>query len=46
MLRKKLPNDKSDEEDWNALIHALEALPLVITQAAAYIAMKSPRMTF
>jgi hypothetical protein len=45
LLRKKLPNDKSDEEDWNALIHALEGLPLAITQAAAYIAMKSPRMT-
>jgi len=45
LLRKKLPNDKSDDEDCNALIRALECLPLAITQAAAYIAMKIPRMT-
>jgi tetratricopeptide (TPR) repeat protein len=45
LLRKKLPNDPSDEGDWNTLIDALECLPLAITQAAAYIAMRSPRMT-
>jgi tetratricopeptide (TPR) repeat protein len=45
LLRKKLLNDQSKEEDWSGLVSALEFLPLAITQAAAYIAMKAPRMT-
>jgi hypothetical protein len=45
LLHKKLPEDKSSEEDFINLIQALEWLPLAITQAAAYIGVKAPRMT-
>jgi tetratricopeptide (TPR) repeat protein len=45
LLMKKLPHDQSLEIDRNELVNALERLPLAITQAAAYIAVKLPRMT-
>jgi tetratricopeptide (TPR) repeat protein len=45
LLRKKLPNDQSTEDEWKRLVTALECLPLAITQAAAYIAVKAPSMT-
>ena len=45
LLARKLPRDPSDEETRNILLDALEYLPLAITQAAAYIAVKAPRMT-
>ena len=45
LLRKKLPNDQSPEDEWNGLVKSLECLPLAITQAAAYIAVNAPRMT-
>jgi tetratricopeptide (TPR) repeat protein len=45
LLMKKLPHDQSLENDRNELVNALERLPLAITQAAAYIAVKMPRMT-
>jgi len=45
LLRKKLPNDQSTEDEWKGLVEALECLPLAITQAAAYIAVKAPGMT-
>lgn len=45
LLDKKLPYDTSVEEDWNALVQALEYLPLAIMQAAAYITMKARRVT-
>jgi tetratricopeptide (TPR) repeat protein len=45
LFRKKLPHDHSVNTDWNMLIDTLERLPLAITQAAAYIAIKSPKMS-
>jgi tetratricopeptide (TPR) repeat protein len=45
LLMKKLPHDQSLKNDRNELVNALERLPLAITQAAAYIAVKMPRMT-
>ena len=44
LLRKKLPSDKSSEDDFRALLIELDNLPIAITQAAAYIS-KSSRMT-
>ncbi|MCJ1240785.1 hypothetical protein MMC14_008789 [Varicellaria rhodocarpa] len=45
LLRKRLPDDKSSEDDTIALIETLECLPLAITQAAAYINRRKTRMT-
>ena len=45
LFRKKLPKDQSPDLDVMELINELEYLPLVITQAAAYISKGSPRMT-
>jgi tetratricopeptide (TPR) repeat protein len=45
LLRRKLPNDESNEEECSELVKALGYLPLAITQAAAYIAMMPPSMT-
>lgn len=44
LLRKKLPSDKSPDNDFKDLLGLLENLPLAITQAAAYIS-RSSRMT-
>lgn len=44
LFRKKVPSDKSPEEDFKTLLGELDNLPLAITQAAAYIS-KSSRMT-
>lgn len=45
LLRKKLPKDKSSEEDAKELVSLLEYLPLAITQAAAYISNGFGRKT-
>ena len=45
LLRKRLPDDKSSEDDTIALIETLECIPLAITQAAAYISVRKTRMT-
>ena len=45
LLRKKLPRDRSPEEDAKELVRQLEYLPLAITQAAAYISNGAGRMT-
>ena len=45
LLRKRLPDDKSIEDDAIALIEMLGRLPLAITQAAAYIGIRKTRMT-
>jgi tetratricopeptide (TPR) repeat protein len=45
LFRKKLPHDHSVNTDWNMLINALERHPLAITQAAAYIAINSRKMS-
>ncbi|MCJ1378166.1 hypothetical protein MMC17_001262 [Xylographa soralifera] len=45
LLRKRLPDDKSSDDDTIALIELLERLPLAITQAAAYISMRRMMMT-
>ena len=45
LLAKKLPNDQSNQRDKSELIKVLEYIPLAITQASAYIAIKAPRMT-
>jgi hypothetical protein len=37
LLRSKVRFEESSEEDAKALVHALEGIPLAITQAAAYI---------
>jgi Tetratricopeptide repeat len=44
LLRKKLSID-TDEENAVELLHALDYMPLAITQAAAYIEQRAPRMT-
>lgn len=44
LLRKKLPADKSSNDELKALLDQLSNLPLAITQAAAYIS-KSSGMT-
>ena len=44
-LRKKLPKDKSSEEDAKELVSLLGYLPLAITQAAAYISNGFGRKT-
>lgn len=48
LLRAKIRGTQSTNEtavDEKALIHALEYLPLAITQAGSYIANRSPRIT-
>ncbi|MCJ1270175.1 hypothetical protein MMC22_010071 [Lobaria immixta] len=45
LLRKRLPDDKSNEDDTTALVEALGRLPLAITQASAYISVRKTRMT-
>ena len=45
LLRRKLPRDKSPDEDARELLRLLEHLPLAITQAAAYISKGTGRMT-
>ncbi len=45
LLRAKLPNDQSSDEEFLALIEEMNNIPLAITQASAYIATKAPRMT-
>ncbi|KAI4134497.1 MAG: hypothetical protein LQ347_001477 [Umbilicaria vellea] len=45
LLRRRLPDDKSSEDDSIALVETLERLPLAITQAAAYISVRKTRMT-
>ena len=45
LLRKRLPDDESSEDDTIALVETLERLPLAITQAAAYIGARKTRMT-
>jgi tetratricopeptide (TPR) repeat protein len=44
LLKKKLPS-KIDREEVIQLIHALDAMPLALTQAAAYITRRAPRMS-
>lgn len=45
LLRKKLPKDKSSDEDAKELVSLLEKLPLAITQAAAYVSKGSGMRT-
>lgn len=45
LLRKKLPEDHSSDDERLELVELLEYLPLAITQAASYIAVKRTRMT-
>lgn len=44
-MRRRLPDDKSSENDITALVDTLERLPLAITQASAYISVRKTRMT-
>jgi tetratricopeptide (TPR) repeat protein len=44
LLRKKLEDDTRDE-DLISLVRSLDGMPLAITQAAAYINQRAPRMT-
>jgi hypothetical protein len=44
LLRKKLESDNRDE-DLISLVRNLDGMPLAITQAAAYINRRAPRMT-
>ena len=45
LLKKKLQDDQSGVADIRDLLTTLEYLPLAITQAAAYIAMRQTRFT-
>jgi len=45
LLSKKLPQDTSDDAVKRELIVELDCMPLAITQAAAFITRRSPRMT-
>jgi tetratricopeptide (TPR) repeat protein len=44
LLQKKLPG-KLDRNEGGELVHTLDCMPLAITQAAAYISQRSPRIT-
>ncbi|KAN0082306.1 TPR-like protein [Elaphomyces granulatus] len=44
LLRKKLPGD-FNENDAKRILHALDYMPLAITQAAAFISQRSPHTT-
>ena len=45
LIRARSGDEKSLEEDCIALLHMLGNIPLAITQAAAYISQKAPRMS-
>jgi Tfp pilus assembly protein PilF len=45
LLRARVPDSPSPAEDETALVQALEYIPLAITQAAVYIANRSPLIT-
>jgi tetratricopeptide (TPR) repeat protein len=45
LLRTRTDVGQSSENEARLLVEALECIPLAITQAAAYIAHRSPRMT-
>lgn len=45
LLCRKLPDDRSSDDERLELVELLEYLPLAITQAAAYISVKRTRMT-
>jgi tetratricopeptide (TPR) repeat protein len=45
LLRTRIKVDQSLENEAKALVKALEHIPLAITQAGAYIANRSPRIT-
>ncbi|KUL81720.1 hypothetical protein ZTR_09466 [Talaromyces verruculosus] len=45
LLRMRMTDSRSPAEDERALVQALEYIPLAITQAAAYIANRSPLIT-
>lgn len=45
LLCKRLPEDHSSDDDRLELVELLDYLPLAITQAASYIAVKRTRMT-
>ncbi|GAM34008.1 hypothetical protein TCE0_014f01316, partial [Talaromyces pinophilus] len=45
LLRMRIPDSQSPAEDEQALVQALEYIPLAITQAGAYIANRSPLIT-
>ena len=45
LLKRKLPDDRSSASEINDLLTMLEYLPLAITQAAAYIAIRQTRFT-
>jgi tetratricopeptide (TPR) repeat protein len=44
LLKKKLPGNL-DRNEGVELVHSLDYMPLAITQAAAYISQRSPRIT-
>jgi hypothetical protein len=46
LLRSKTRVDESSEGDARALVMALEGIPLAVTHAAAYIAVRELRITF
>jgi hypothetical protein len=45
LLRLRSADNKSSDTDARALVRELENIPLAVTQAAAFISQKSPRMT-
>jgi tetratricopeptide (TPR) repeat protein len=46
LLKSKVQVDETFEGDAKALVKALEGIPLAITHAAAYIAVREPSVTF
>ncbi|KAF7502175.1 hypothetical protein GJ744_006771 [Endocarpon pusillum] len=46
LLKSKVRVDESSEDDARALIKTLEGIPLAVTHAAAYIAVRESRVTF
>ncbi|KAF2183993.1 TPR-like protein [Zopfia rhizophila CBS 207.26] len=45
LLQTRVSIDDSSEGDARALVQALEGIPLAVTHAAAYIAVREPRIT-
>jgi len=45
LLSTRVPFDESCKGDARALVHALECIPLAVTQAAAYIRIREPVIT-
>jgi hypothetical protein len=45
LLKTRIPFGEPPESDAEALVQALECIPLAITHAAAYIRMREPRVT-